>query len=197
MIFQAMNNLARASQGWRRRREDKRQREIHKVRFQRPTGVKSILFVILSLLFGCSRPSDSTHSTAATKQPADNLPVPQQELIIDSFSDFPPEIEGCSCYFSSDSIEFSKHQFVYVDDNDQTAFVKVNGKLLKFTQTKFSKRGESNWEETYMNGDYELSIEVRELSQNGDETWLYTGTLRLTDQNNRTVTQNFYGECGC
>jgi hypothetical protein len=42
-----------------------------------------------------------------------------------------------------------------------------------------------------------MTIESKDGIQNGDETWLKTGTIKLTDKNGKTITKTFYGECGC
>lgn len=42
-----------------------------------------------------------------------------------------------------------------------------------------------------------MTIETRDEMQNGDETWLKTGVIKLTDKKGHTVSTTFYGECGC
>jgi hypothetical protein len=120
-----------------------------------------------------------------------------QVLTVETFSTFPPEINGCSCYFSNDSIEFKKGEYIYVNDYAETSFLKINGILTKFTLTDFKKIDATKTIAKAKNDNYEMTIEVSEEIRNGDETWLKTGTIKLTDKNGETVTKVFYGECGC
>lgn len=116
---------------------------------------------------------------------------------IDTFSTFPPEIDGCSCYFSSDSIEFNKGVYIYMNDYAQTSFMKINGVLTKFIQTDFKKNDSFNIKAIYKSDKIEMTIESKDGKQNGDETWLKTGTIKLKQQNGKIISKSFYGECGC
>ncbi len=121
----------------------------------------------------------------------------ENEFTIDTFSTFPPEIDGCSCYFSNDSTEFKKGEYIYMNDYAQTSFLKVNGVLTKFAQTDFKEIDSLNVIAKYKSDNYEMTIESKDGIQNGDETWLKTGVIKLTDKKGKTITKTFYGECGC
>ena len=121
----------------------------------------------------------------------------EQTLTIDTFSTFPPEIDGCSCYFSNDSTEFKKGEYIYVNDYAQTSFLKINGVLTKFTQTDFKKIDSISVKAKYKSDNYEMTIESKDGIQNGEETWLKTGIIKLTNKKGKTVTKKFFGECGC
>ena len=127
----------------------------------------------------------------------DKMKYDNQALTVDTFSTFPPEIDGCSCYFSTDSIAFKKNEYIYINDFAQTSFLKINGVLTKFIKTDFKQIGSLNIKAKYINDNYEMTIEFRDGVQNGDETWLKTGTINLTNKKGRTITKTFYGECGC
>ena len=85
---------------------------------------------MLTFLFVCGQ-SSSNKSVTQT----DKIKPDEEVLTIDTFSTFPPEIDGCSCYFSNDSTEFNKREYIYMNDFAQTSFLKINGVLTKFTQT--------------------------------------------------------------
>ena len=53
-------------------------------------------------------------------------------LTLENFSTFPPEIDGCSCYFSKDSTDFAKEQYIFANDFAETSFLKINGKFIKW-----------------------------------------------------------------
>ena len=118
-------------------------------------------------------------------------------LSLDTFSTFPPEIDGCACYFSNDSLEFGKGHYIYVNDYAQTCFVKLNGVVTRFNQIDFKELDSREIRARYKNEDYELTVESKTVSQNGDETWLHSGTIKITDKSGNTLTKTFYGECGC
>ncbi|AFD08600.1 hypothetical protein Solca_3596 [Solitalea canadensis DSM 3403] len=118
-------------------------------------------------------------------------------LTLDSFSSFPPEIEGCSCCFAKDSVAYMKRQYIYMNDFGQTSFLTINGVITKFTQVEFKEIDSLNVKAKYESDNYEMIIESKDGIQNGDETWLKTGTIKLSDKNGKIITTTFYGECGC
>jgi hypothetical protein len=144
-----------------------------------------LIAVLLTLLLACRQGnSDKTIEQRAN-------------LTIDTFSTAPPEIDGCSCYFSRDSLEFKRGEYVYVNDFAQTSFLRINGVLTKFTQTEFKEVNKTKTLAKAKSDEYEMTIEVFDGRQNGDETSLKTGTIKVTDKNGKIITMTFYGECGC
>ena len=69
--------------------------------------------------------------------------------------------------------------------------------MIKFTQTEFKEIVKGNVKAKYKSDNFEMTIEVKDGIQNGDETRLKTGSITLTDKTGKTVTKTFYGECGC
>lgn len=152
----------------------------------------SLALLTLLFLFACNQPSSPNSQTATEDQT-----MQAQELTIDTFSTFPPEIDGCSCYFSSDSTAFEKRVYIYMNDYGKISFLKINGVLTKFTQTDLKEVDEKKTIIKAKSEQYEMTLEATELGQNGDETWLKSGSIKLTDKKGKTITQSFYGECGC
>ncbi|MFO0477845.1 MAG: hypothetical protein ACK50L_03570 [Bacteroidota bacterium] len=148
--------------------------------------------VTLTFLFACGQ-SSSNKSVTQT----DNIEPDEEVLTIDTFSTFPPEIDGCSCYFSNDSTAFNKSEYIYMNDFAQTSFLKINGVLTKFTQTDFKEVSKTTTMAKAKSDKYEMTIEVIDGKQSGDETELKSGTIKLTGKNGETITKTFYGECGC
>ena len=118
-------------------------------------------------------------------------------LTIDTFTSFPPEIDGCSCCFSNNSTELKKEKYIYVNDFAQTSFLNINGIMPKFTQTELKKINKTTVIAKFKSKNYEMTIEVKDGKQSGEETSIKTGTITLTDKKGNTITRNFYGECGC
>jgi len=154
----------------------------------------STCFSVISLifLFACGQ-GNSIKNVGQTN----NLTTPDQVLTIDTFSTFPPEIDGCSCYFSNNSTEFKKGEYIYINDFAEVSFLKINGILTKFTQTEFKNVDKTTTIAKAKSELYEITIEVKEGKQSGEETSLKSGTIKLTDKNGKTITKTFYGECGC
>ncbi len=147
--------------------------------------------IMLTFLFACGQSNTNEKANNAVSN-TDN-----RTLSIDTFSTFPPEIDGCSCYFSNDSTELQKHNYIYANDYAETSFLKINGVMIKFTQTDFKEIDSLNVKAKYKSDNYELTIESKDGIQNGDETRLKSGIIKLTDKKGKTLTKTFYGECGC
>lgn len=161
-----------------------------------PNKNKYFVIILIAVtqifLMACGQSNSNKNET-----PAENKISDDQIITLDTFSIFPPEIEGCSCYFSNDSTEFKKGEYIYMNDYFQLSFLKINGELIKFTQTDYKEIDSLNVVAKYKGDKYEMIIETKDGIQNGDETWLKTGTIKLTDQKGQTITKSFYGECGC
>lgn len=148
--------------------------------------------VMVTFLFACGQNYLDKNGTKSN-----NSSTEGQQLTIDTFSTFPPEIEGCTCYFSNDSIEFKKGNYIYMNDFGQTSFMKINGNLTKFTQTDFKDIGNTKTITKAKSADYEITIEINTGRGYGYETSIHTGLIKLTDNKGNTIIRTFYGLCGC
>ena len=136
---------------------------------------------------------DSTSQVIEKKEITQNI----EPIRIDTFSTFPNEIVGCSCLFSNDSTEFEQGKYIYMNDYAEISFMKINGILTKFTQTKFKQKDKNTTVEKFISDKYDLTIEVKRGKQNGYESRLQSGTIKLNDKKGNTITISFYGECCC
>ncbi|MDR2009759.1 MAG: hypothetical protein LBQ22_04685 [Bacteroidales bacterium] len=129
----------------------------------------------------------------------DNNTINEQNLTIDTFSTFPPEIDGCSCYFSEDSIEFENEQYIFMYDLWQVSFVKINGVLTKFTRIDDGNDEVhfSDFKTKFKNDNYEIEIEFNAVVGEGYESSLIIGRIKLTNRKGTTITKTMYGLCGC
>ncbi len=84
-----------------------------------------------------------------------------------------------------------------MNDYSQTSFLKINNVLTKFTQTEFTEVDSTTTIAKAKSDNYELTIEVKFLRQNGYETHLNIGTIKLIDKSGKKITKTFYGECRC
>ena len=144
------------------------------------------------LMFACG---EKKSNESETKVP--NKEVSKKTFTISSFSDFPSEIDGCSCYFSKDSLDFKNEKYIYINDFANISFIKINDTLVKFIQTEFKKVDKTTTIAKAKNDYYEMTIEVKDFGQNGDETSLKKGKIEIKSKNGEAITETFYGECGC
>jgi catabolite regulation protein CreA len=150
--------------------------------------VASIAFVFL---FSCKNGDDKN---AIGK---DSAVVGAGDIRIDTFSTFPSEIDGCSCYFAADSVGFADNLFIYMNDFAETSFMKINGEMIKFKQTEFTVIDSSHHVTKAKSDKFQLEIETENGRETGDETSRETGTIKLSNLKGKTVTRKFFGECGC
>jgi hypothetical protein len=131
-----------------------------------------------------------------TQMEAKKDSVIEQPITIDTFSAFPPEINGCSCYFSANENEFKNSIYLYADDYENTSFVRINGMMTTFKLKDSKEVSEKHVIKKYDNNNFELIIDIQQVGQL-DETWQQKGTLTLIKKGGKTITKNIYGECGC
>ena len=152
-----------------------------------------LLVITLTLMFACRQKPKTMTIDMTTVTNSEKV----ETFKIDTFSTFPAEIDGCSCYFSNNSTEFKKGEYIYVNDFAETSFIKINGVLTKFKQTEYKKTNKTTIVAKFKSDNYEMTIEVVDVKQSGEETSLKKGTIKLTNKKGKTITKNFYGECGC
>lgn len=142
----------------------------------------TILSILLISLFACKQKLNDKQS------------IEVKQLTIDTFSTIPPEIEGCSCTFSNDSIEYKNDKYIYANNFANLAFVKINGVMTKFET--YSKEGNSKIKK-YTNDNYEMTIQIENSKPAGYESSEMSGQIKLSDKKGYTLTKKFYGICGC
>ena len=120
----------------------------------------------------------------------------EKEIVIDHFEDFPDEINGCACYFSTNKNDFIKGSYIYADNYQDSAYISINGEMAKFTLTKQTDVTEGYWIKVYSNDDYEVTIDSEEIWQ-ANQTYLQKGRMTVKSKKGVTITENIYGECGC
>lgn len=155
-----------------------------------------LILTILLLTISCKKADINQKSIIEKDKISNPKKVVAKKITLENFSTFPPEIDGCSCYFSKDSTDFSKEEYVFSNDFAETSFLKINGKFIKFKQ--ISKIDMKTYEKIkYQSEEYEMNLELKEGKQNGDETTFQSGKLSVKDKNGNEMETEFYGECGC
>ena len=102
-------------------------------------------FIVVVFLAGCATSSvtpanQTTTSANTTASPVaenktatvpTNSNPPAAAISIETFTEFPPEIDGCSCYFSANTSDFKAQKYIYADNYQDTGFMKINGAMVK------------------------------------------------------------------
>ncbi|MFM2000209.1 MAG: hypothetical protein RL204_2156 [Bacteroidota bacterium] len=125
------------------------------------------------------------------------VPIVNEALSIDTFSAFPDEIDGCACYFSNNAEELAKHSYIYANNYGEISFLKINGVMMRFVQYDFQEISATSSIAKYRYGNYELKVVANDGERNGDESWLKSGTIELSNNKGEKLIRSFYGECGC
>lgn len=115
----------------------------------------------------------------------------KEEIHLESFSDFPEEIDGCSCYFSTSKDELKKRNYIFVNDFGNVAYIKIDGNLIRFELTNHD-----NDIYIYKYKDYSMKVEITKRKFIESELELEKGFITVyTPKGN--IKQKFIGECGC
>lgn len=162
--------------------------------------------------FSVSTGTNSTNTTAANTASANTTASPSAEnkantasantsqndtaLSFETFTEFPKEVDGCSCTFSSSNSDFKAQKYIYVDNGEKFAAIKLNGAMVNFNKTEEKEISKNHWVKKYDSKDYELVVEMTQTGQI-DETFQQKGTIKLTKKGGQTITKEVTGECGC
>lgn len=163
----------------------------------------SILTLLLAvILISCKKENTSIKTTdeisvndSLNESNIDSTEISKNNFQLETFG-FPPEVEGCSCYFAESKVDFDAEKYIYIDDYGNNGYIKVNGKLQKipmeegdFDPSNFQKNIENENFRIFMRGN-----KVKEL----EEVMMFEG--EMTVENKKTgekTTSRIYGECGC
>jgi hypothetical protein len=139
-------------------------------------------FLLLIVLFSCGKKSSTDSENEST-------------ISIDTFSEAPAEINGCSCYFSSDSIAFSQNKFIYVNNFTNVSYMSINGKMIKFS-LNVSKSKLPNLH-VFESEEAEIRIEDNPIAMDAEGASIEKGELIITPAKGKELRVKFYGTCGC
>ncbi len=166
-------------------------------------------FAVLVFLAGCTTSSVTPANQTSTASSTTALPVaenktataspnssePAAAISVETFTEFPPEIDGCSCYFSANASDFKAQKYIYADDYEKTGFMKINGAMVKFNKVEEKEVSRDHWIKKFDSKDYAIVLDMTKSGKVGP--FLHKGTISLTKKNGETVIKDFTGECGC
>jgi len=89
-------------------------------------------------------------------------------------------------------------KYIGVNDLGKYAFIKINNKLLKFIQTKYSDMGKKHsWFYQSQDKAITLTISVQTSKGEGSESSFITGTITLQTMDGKKTIIPFVGDTGC
>ncbi|MBL8208673.1 MAG: hypothetical protein JNM09_30860 [Blastocatellia bacterium] len=168
-----------------------------------------VLFAIFVFLAGCTTnsvtPASQTTTTAntttspiaenkAVTTPANTTPL-AAAISIETFTEFPPEIDGCSCYLSANKSDFDAQKYIYADNYQDTGFMKINGAMVKFEKVDEKEVSRDHWIKKFDSKEYAIVLDITKSGKVGP--FLQKGTISLTRKKGETIIKDFTGECGC
>ena len=153
----------------------------------------------LMMIISCKKEnpvSDNSTPTETMKVDSVSSKILQtsDDLNLQTFG-FPPEIDGCSCYFSKNKVDFENEKYIYIDDYGKNAFIKMNNKLQKIS-IKDDDFDPENFQKEFKNEELSIKISGKKVKEL-EEVMMFEGSMEVTLKNGKKSTVQIYGECGC
>ena len=153
----------------------------------------------LMMIISCKKEnpvSDNSTPTETMKVDSVSSKILQtsDDLNLQTFG-FPPEIDGCSCYFSKNKVDFENEKYIYIDDYGKNAFIKMNNKLQKIS-IKDDDFDIENFQKEFKNEELSIKISGKKVKEL-EEVMMFEGSMEVTLKNGKKSTVPIYGECGC
>lgn len=163
---------------------------------------KIMIMASLTMLFSCQKEEKITESVKpkdeSTYLETDSLNTQESgnsnKINLETFG-FPAEVNGCSCYFAKTKNDFEEEKYVYIDDYGNSAFLKLNGKVVKIAM----KEGDfdpANFSKIIKNDELTVTIKGKKVNEL-DEVMMFEGTMTVENQKGEKTITPIYGECGC
>jgi hypothetical protein len=111
------------------------------------------------------------------------------------------EIVGCSCLIASDSLTYTKGNYIYgekygLTDGTSYGFIYPNGEKVKLNSTEIQVL--ENQRNVFLEGQgYSVEISLTLKHTIAREVRSQTGVLKVTDPSGQIITMPVYGVCGC
>ena len=153
----------------------------------------------LIMIIGCKKENPVSENSAPTETikmdsvTSKNLQT-SDDLKLQTFG-FPPEIDGCSCYFSKNKVDFENEKYIYIDDYGKNAFIKMDIKLHKVVM-KNDDFDPENFQKEFKNEELSIKISGKKVKEL-EEVMMFEGSMEVTLKNGKKSTVPIYGECGC
>jgi hypothetical protein len=114
---------------------------------------------------------------------------------IQTFSELPSVVDGCSGLFSADTT-LTSNNYVFVTNLKGIAFIKINNRLMELKLIRQTNIDEENVNELYANEEVEIDLKIKQIKKSGDELTDYQGVLIIRKGSQRKVV-DIAGQIGC
>jgi hypothetical protein len=161
--------------------------------FFNPNSIRiCTLILLVFVFFSCKRPAGEQTQSAPEVDAVEAIP-----FTLDTFTEFPEEVMGCSCLLAKDSAAFAAAEYVFVHDFGQIAFVRINGEMTKFGQSSYEEIDSLTRVATYENPDFWLQIELKIGESLDYEVSRSNGKMTLRNKAGLEISSDLFGVCGC
>ena len=161
-----------------------------------------ILFIGMLIVLSCEQKS-SRLNASRTDSIADKTTVDvlEPKICLESFTEIPKEIECCSCSYSASEEGYQHNEYLFVCGFDSTAFVSVEGQLLKLKLVSTGREpitfGDYDHIDVFESENYTITLDIKYKEDGEGEVWWNNGTITIEDKSGQSTKLNFFGSCGC
>lgn len=121
-----------------------------------------------------------------------NTNVNDSTLIIETFTDYPSEIDGGSCEYYLNQADMDNNRFIMIFDFVKTAYVKINGRKEKLFLTSYTQE-----KQEFTNYSYCLTVTVLAKRSEEYESATFEGTIQIDNRRGTSKTISILCKCGC
>ena len=158
--------------------------------------LSSLFLAIISA--GCNQ-QDETKTTNETKTVEEVIKSqpPSTAALLTDFTTFPPEIEGCLCWYGKDSTAFGEKKYSFATTPSH-AYLIIDGKPALMKVTDHRKVAEGSEAFSFENEAYSFYLLTVAGGRTADEVWQSRAKLTVVKKADKsTVVIPLSGECGC
>lgn len=160
---------------------------------------KVLIIASLMMLFSCKKEEKISENKKTTDSlivvnDSANVVGNSNQIHLETFG-FPPEVNGCSCYFAKTKEDFDQEKYVYIDDYGNSAFLKIDGKTVKIKMEEGDFDPE-NFSKVIKNNEYSVTIQGKKVNEL-EEVMMFQGTMTVENKKGEKTITPIYGECGC
>lgn len=160
---------------------------------------KVLIIASLMMLFSCKKEEKISENKTKTDSlmsvnDSANVTGTLNQINLETFG-FPAEVNGCSCYFAKNKNDFDQEKYIYIDDYGNSAFLKIDGKMVKIEMNEGDFDPE-NFSKIIKNDEYSVTIQGKKINEL-EEVMMFQGTMTVENKKGEKTITPIYGECGC
>jgi hypothetical protein len=153
--------------------------------------------VFVFFVFGLFIPFAYPNNTSGIEKMSNAIAKQSQEALeINTFTDLPDEIYGCSSFFYLSKNDRKLKKYVFVNDIGQFAFIKIGKTLQKFELVRSYTIGRTGVY-LYKEDTIQLKIQIKTKESTNDGGDFVTGVMTIQNGTGRPVVLDFVGDIGC